>query len=309
MLNSAIVAHRRTLLLVLLATALLGAGCGQRSEPVGALGQTYPVSVQGAGGRPTVLKAKPLRIVALDAGSAELLAALGVGDRLVGIPSGVGTESGRAKAESVSDTGQINVTGVIALDPDLVVATQTTDQLDLARIERESGAAVYVQPAASIVNVEEGAIDLGFLVGAPASARQLVGRIQRRVAAVEARLQAAAPVSVFVDTGFFITVPERSLLGDLVKHAKGESIAGATPGAGPFPLADLRQANPQVFLATSDSDVTLASLRDNPVTAELRVVRKRRLEIVPSALVTRAGPRVAAALEAVARALHPDAFK
>jgi ABC-type Fe3+-hydroxamate transport system substrate-binding protein len=31
--------------------------------------------------------------------------------------------------------------------------------------------------------------------------------------------------------------------------------------------------------------------------------------IVPAALVTRAGPNVAAGLEAIARALHPDAFE
>jgi ABC-type Fe3+-hydroxamate transport system substrate-binding protein len=37
-------------------------------------------------------------------------------------------------------------------------------------------------------------------------------------------------------------------------------------------------------------------------------VRKERVVIVPANLVTRAGPRVAQGLEAIARALHPDAF-
>lgn len=301
-----VVRRPRLLACALIAAALLGAGCGERSEPLGSLAQTYPVSVQGAGDRPTVVKAKPQRIVALDAGSAELVAALGVGKRLVGVPSGV-----RAKGaqETVSETGQVNVADVISLKPDLVVATQTTDQLDLARIQRETGAAVYVQPAASIANVEQGAVDLGTLVGAPAEARQLVGRIQRKVASVTARLQGVRPVSVFVDTGFFITVPERSLLGDLVKRAQGESVAGSNPGPGPYPLADLRDANPAIFLATSDSDVTLDSLRANPLTAEIRAVKKKRLEVVPSELVTRAGPRIAAGLEAVAKALHPSAFQ
>jgi cobalamin transport system substrate-binding protein len=304
-----VVSRARLLPCTLAAAALLGAGCGERSEPVGALSQTYPVSVQGAGDRPTVIKAKPLRIVALDEGAAELLASLGVGERLIGIPSGVRIASAKNAAVTVSNTGQINVSAVIALDPDLIVATPTTDQLDLAHAARETGAAVYVQPAASILNVEEGAIDVGSLVGEPARARQLVGRIQRRVASVEARLSETSPVTVFVDTGFFITVPERSLLGDLVKRANGESVAGATPGPGPFPLADLRKANPKIFLSTSDSEVTLASLRANPITAGLRAVKKKHVVIVPSALVTRAGPRVAAGLEEIARALHPDAFK
>jgi ABC-type Fe3+-hydroxamate transport system substrate-binding protein len=38
-------------------------------------------------------------------------------------------------------------------------------------------------------------------------------------------------------------------------------------------------------------------------------VKKRQLKTVPAELVTRAGPRVADGLEAIARALHPDAFR
>ena len=37
-------------------------------------------------------------------------------------------------------------------------------------------------------------------------------------------------VSAFVDTGFFISIPDRSLLGDLIRRAQGESVAGATDG-------------------------------------------------------------------------------
>jgi len=265
--------------------------------------------VQGAGDRPTVLKTRPARIVALDPGSAELLIALGVGDRLVGVPAQLGVPRAKKAREVVRPAGQIELDTLTALKPDLIVATPAIDELELARARSETGAAVYVQPATSIVNVEEAAIDLGFLVDEPAPARQLVGRIERKVAGVEQRLASVEPVSVFVDTGFFITVPERSLLGDLVSKAKGESVAGPTPGPGPFPLADLSGLKPSVYLATSDSRVTLAALRSNPATRELRAVRKKRLRIVPVDLVTRAGPRVAGGLEAIARALHPDAFR
>jgi iron complex transport system substrate-binding protein len=256
-----------------------------------------------------VLKAPPQRIVALNPGSAELLIALGVDKRLVGVPAGLGVR-GAAKAEEVvRPAGQLELDAIVALKPDLIVATPDIDELDLARAGRESHAAVYLQPAASIQNVEEAAIDLGFLVGEAARARQLVAQIERKVAEVERRLAAVEPVSVFVDTGFFITVPERSLLGDLVGRAKGKSIAGSSPGQGPFSLADLSRLNPMVYLATSDSGVTLSALRNNPATARLKAVRKKRLAIVPVALVTRPGPRVADGLEAIAKALHPDAFR
>jgi len=256
-----------------------------------------------------VLRAPAKRIVALDPGSAELIGALGAGGRLVGMPAGARVPQATGAERVVSRTGGIDVDSTIRLKPDLVVATQTADQLDVARIQRATHAAVYIQPAASVRNVEQGAVDLGFLVGEAASGRQLVGKIERQVAAVQEKLAGVEPASVFVDTGFFITVPDRSLLGDLVKLAKGTSVAGPSPGPGPFPLAQLRRADPEVFLATSDSRTGLSSLQRNPATAGLKAVKDKRVVIVPAALVTRAGPNVGAGLGAIARALHPDAFQ
>jgi iron complex transport system substrate-binding protein len=294
---------------LLLAVSLLGAACGERGEPVGALPQRYPVSVHGAGDRPTVLASRPQRIAVLDPGSSELLVALGAGDRLVGVPAGLATGAAKKAQVIVRRTGQLSVDAVVGLEPDLIVATPSVDELDVARAGRESEAAVYVQPDTSILNVEQGAIDLGFLVGEAPRARQLVGRIERRVSGVEQRLADVQAVSVFVDTGFFITVARRSLLGDLVARAKGENIGGDSPGPGPFPLADIARLNPRVYLATSDSRLTLSTLRRNPTIRNVKAIRSGRLEIVSVDLVTRPGPRIAEGLEAVARALHPNAFR
>jgi iron complex transport system substrate-binding protein len=293
----------------LIVAALLGAACGERSEPLGAVAQPYPVSVHGAGDRPTVLKQRAERIIVLDPGPAETLLAMGVGPRLVGVPDGLARGDARSASEVVRRTGQVDVDAVVRLKPDLIVATSTIDELDLGRAQRESGAAVYVQPDNSILNVEQGTIDLGFLTGEAARARQLVGKIEVQVAQVEDRMTQVAPVSVFVDTGFFITVPERSLLGDLVRIAKGESIAGTSPGQGAFPITDIVKANPDVYLATSDAGVTLAGLREHDGLRRIKAVRKHRVEIVPVGLVTRPGARVGEGLMAVAKALHPDAFR
>ena len=165
-----VVRFLRLLPCALLLAALAGAGCGERGEPLGTLAQPYPVTVHGAGDQPTVLEQQAQRIVALDQGSAELIAAVGAGDRLVGVPTGVKIPEAKP-AKVVSRTGTIDVDQTIGLKPDLVVATQTADQLDVARIQRATDAAVYIQPAASLLNVEQGAIDLGFLVGEASEAR------------------------------------------------------------------------------------------------------------------------------------------
>lgn len=297
---------RRTLAVILLAAALAAGGCGERGEPLGVLTQTYPVTVRGAGDQATVLDAAPKRIVALDPGSAELLVALGAGRRLVGVPAGVSADGAE---RVVRATGQIDVEAVGKLDPDLIVGTPSTDRVDISRAERETGAAVYIQPAESIQDVERAALELGFLVGEPVLARRLAGSIRRTTETVDARVQGVRPVTVFVDTGFFITVPERSLLGELVRRAGGENVAGNDAGLGPFDLDELARLDPDVYLATSDSRTTLETLHRNPKTRDLRAVKSGRFAVLPVDLVTWPGPRIGTAYERVAEALHPDAFR
>ena len=84
-----------------------------------------------------------------------------------------------------------------------------------------SGAALYVQPSSSVDDVLRATLELGFLVGEPVAARQVAEQIRTDVAAVEDRIAGLPPRTTFVDSGFFVPVPERSLLGDLVRRAGG----------------------------------------------------------------------------------------
>jgi iron complex transport system substrate-binding protein len=296
---------RRGPLLLAAAAAAFAAGCGERSEPLGEIAQEYPVTVQGAGEEATMIGERPRRIVALDPGSAELVYALAETRRVVGVPAGLARS--RAK-EVVSRTGQVDVDAIVRLEPDLIVASSSTDLLSVSRAQREADAALYVQPSSSVEDVERAVLELGFLVGEPPAARKLVGSIRRTVADVEERVGEVETVTVFVDTGFFTTISSRSLLGDLVRRAGGESVAGETPPDEAFPIRRLVRLDPDVYLATSDSRVTLGSLRRDPIASRLSAVERGRFVVLPSDLVLRPGARVGKALLRVARALHPDAF-
>jgi ABC-type Fe3+-hydroxamate transport system substrate-binding protein len=275
------------------ALLLAGTACGERTEPTGATVRIYPVTVQGAGERPTSLRAAPHRIVALGSGPRRILQALGlekrvakVNDELVGLQL----------------VGEIR-----RAHPDLIVASEDADPLDLARASSATHAAVYVEPGESLDGVERGIDDIGLLSGRPVAARHLSAAITHARRRVAARLSGYSSVSVFVDLGSFGTVGSRTLLGNLVSEARGKDIAGPAPEQGPFPLRQLVKANPDVYLATSESGTTLASLRQNRLTKRLQAVRKGRFGILSSRLVV-PGPSVGSALVDVAKILHPDAF-
>ena len=276
------------------ALLLAGTACGERKEPTGPLVQVYPVTVQGAGERPAVVGGVPHRIVPLGAGPRMILKALGLGARIVHVNDSL--------------VGLPLVAQIRHAKPDLIVASADADPLDLARARSSTHAAVYVEPSGSLDDVDRAIGDIGLLTGKPVAARGLTAKILSARRRVRDRVNGTPVVSVFVDEGGFTTVPIQSLLGDLVREARGMSVAGASPEQGPFPVTRLVKLDPQAFIATSDSGTTLAKLRASAVTKKLRAVHDGRFGVLPARLAA-PGPEVGVALEEIARILHPDAFR
>jgi ABC-type Fe3+-hydroxamate transport system substrate-binding protein len=271
---------------------LTGTACGERSEPTGALVQSYPVTVQGASDKPTVVDAVPKRIVPVGAGPKAVLRGLGLNQRTV----------------AVDDTlvGLPLVDAIRRAKPDLIVASGETDPLDVARARSATHAAVYVEPGSSVGNVVQAIGDIGLLTGRAVQARRLTARIEAKRRAVAKAVAGSPLVSVFVDTGGNSTISTRTLLGDLIELAHGKSVAGASPEQGPFPAARLRELDPDAYLATAGSGVTLKELRARAGVKRLRAVRSGRFAVLPPEATT-PGPQVGDALEQVARILHADA--
>ena len=299
---------RRVYALALVTAALLAVGCGERAEPLERDLEAYPVAVRGAAEEETSLERRPERIVALTAGAADLLVALGAGDRLVGVPSGWSGAGAASAAEVVLPSGAVDAEAMSATDPDLIVASPENDDARLAAAEGATGAAVYVQPSNSVEAVARSAVELGLLAGEPVRGRLLARRLRHDVDAVGARVAGRSRVRVFVDTGFLVTVPPDSLVADLVRHAGGDAIGEDVSGLRPLAACRLLALRPDVVLRVLEAGSTAPSpegtLRRCPGAAPVpRVAR------VPAEVAAEPGPRIGAAVAAIARALHPDAFR
>ncbi len=274
------------------AVLLLATACGERSEPTGRNVRLYPVTVQSAGDRPVVATAPARRIAVLDSAAEAILRGLGVGRRIVMAPP----------------ANRIDFTALRRARPDLIVASETADLRDLSRAASVTHAAVYTAPGDSIRHVEQAITQLGLLVGKPVAARAAVRRIEAQRRAVERRVATAPLVSVFVDTGFFTTVSDQSLVGEMLREAHGRNVAGAAAQGGGVDASDLAQLDPDVYLATSDTELTLADMRRNPRTRKLRAIKEGSFFLVDAALL-QPGPEVGAGLTEIARLLHPNAFR
>lgn len=272
---------------------LLGAtACGERSEPTGVTAPLYPVTVQSANDRSVVATEPARRIAVLDPPAEAILDELGVGSRIV----------------MRAPTGRVDFAALRRLHPDLIVASGDASLRDLSRAASVTRAQVYTAPGDSIHQVEHAITQLGLLAGAPIAARALVRRIETQRRAVDTRIARAPRVTVFVDTGFFTTVSDQSLIGDVLREAGGTNVAATAADAGPVEISELLRLDPDVYLATSDTEVTLMDLRKDPRARKLRAIRLGHFAVVNIDLL-QPGPRIGEGLAEVAHLLHPNAFR
>jgi ABC-type Fe3+-hydroxamate transport system substrate-binding protein len=265
--------------------------CGERSEPTGPTAPLYPVTVQ-SDDRPLVARGPARRIAVLDQGARAIVRGLGVAGRIVLPPP----------------HGRIDYDALRRARPDLVVTTEDLGDGAVDRAAAVTRAEIYTAPSDSMRQVERAIAEVGLLVGRPLAARRLVRRIETERRLVAVRLTHARSVRVFLDTGFFTTVSDQSLIGDVLRQAHATNVAGALAQSGPVDPGELLRLDPAVYLATSDALVTLRDLRRNPKTRRLPAVRAGRFHVVDASLLE-PGPQVGDGLLEVARLLHPNAFR
>jgi iron complex transport system substrate-binding protein len=292
---------------LLLALALVSTSCGFKHEPLGNL-PAFPQTVRDGLNREIHIDTAPKRIVSLDPGMTSALYSIGAGDLAVG---GSGQETYPAAAVKLPDMltgdGQIDVKAVRHATPDIVLVpaslAPTTD--DANKLQLRVAATVYVVRATTVAGVMDDIASLGLMTDNAEQARVVATRIQFAVDAVTAAVASQPRVKTFVDVGLRYTIEPGAMPSDLIRLAQGENVAAEVNPSGPFSIADLTAAAPEVYLST-EQGATLADLRRNKKLAQLPAVQQKRVVEIPQATLYEDGPRVGEALAAIARALHPD---
>ena len=209
---------------------------------------------------------------------------------------------------------RVDIERVIGYNPDLVLATgaqrqQVTPQL------RQRGLKVITLDPKNLENVFDNILLVGRATGQTAAAEKLVADLKARVEQIESRVrQTGTRPRVFfeLDKSLF-TVGPGSFIHDLIVRAGGENIAGDADR--PYPqlsLEVLLQRDPEVIIITDIGQYggeTPESVRARPGWQSVSAVRNNRVVPINPDLVNRPGPRIVDGFEAIARALHPEAFR
>lgn len=270
-------------------------------------------------GREVTLPGPPARIVSLVPSVTEILFALGAEDRLVGRTDYC--EFPPAARDKPSVGGMVNpsLEALVALRPDLVIATdegnreETFQQLARLRIP------TYLVHATRLEALLDEIARLGRLTGRPDAVAPLTEALTRRVDAVRRAVAPwPRPRVLYVIWPEPLIVPGReSLLTELIEIAGGDSVTREERQAYVrFSIEAAIARAPQVIVladhASANGGVSGAG-RPEPEKwrrfTSVPAIRAGRLHSVDLSILHRYGPTVVDGLESLARLIHPEAFR
>jgi len=259
------------------------------------------------------LQAEPQRIVSLTPSHTEILYALGLGDRVVGVTTFCDYPEEAKSKEKVGTFAEIALEKVVGLEPDLVLATSLHTQAAAPAL-RERGLTVIVLEATNVESTLSQIVTIGRATGRSAEAQALVDDLRTRLDAVAAKVaRADKKPRVFWELDpMLYSAGKDSFVDGLITLGGGDNVGTRLEGEWPqFNLEALIAADPEVIvLADHGFGETADTVKARPGWSGLAAVKNGRIiEVDDINLVSRPGPRVAEAVEYIAQQLHPDLFE
>ncbi len=264
-------------------------------------------------GRDVALAAPPKRIVSLVPSVTEILYALNAESLLVGVTDFCDFPPEARRQPKVGGMVAPSLEAIVALRPDLVIATNEGTREDTFTQLSRVGVPVYLVAAHHVADATSLIRRLGELTGREGAAGQLVARLEQRIEAVKkAVLTRGRPRVLYVLWPEPLIVPGRdAIVTELIGLAGGRSLTADDADAWPrYSLEAAVAKSPEVILLANHGAGTGAvSMEKWQRLASLPAVKAGRLISVNGDLMHRYGPRLVDGLEQLARAIHPEAFR
>ncbi|AEV28164.1 ABC-type Fe3+-hydroxamate transport system, periplasmic component [Sphaerochaeta pleomorpha str. Grapes] len=297
--------------LLIICIALLSSNLALFSQPqaeVKNVGQTYIDSL----GNEIALLPTPMRIVSLAPNVTETVAALGALDRLVGRTDYCNFPAEVASLPSIGTLYNPSVEKLIALRPDLVLASSfVSDQL-ITALQKASIKVVCINKQESFEGTYALIEDIALIIGKEAEGQRLVDSMKRNVAKVlEASKDLSKPrVYYMVDFGSFDgTATGDTFISQMITMAGAINIAqDATKWT--YSKELLVKQNPDLIIVSprwgETAEETLSLFSTTKPYSDLSATKKGAFILVDSDMLSRQGPRSADALIALTKAIHPE---
>jgi iron complex transport system substrate-binding protein len=262
-------------------------------------------------GRRVVIPDVPTRIVSLAPNITEVLYALNLGDRIVGVTRFSDYPKEAKQKPKVGTYVNFNIEKIVALKPDLIIATYGGNpKAAILRLEK-LGFAIYVTKARNVKDVLSMMENIGMITDTRERAVRIVNRLKKRIKTVTDRVRDAPRPLVFLQINAkpLMTVGAGSFHDQVIELAGGRNLAGGSSVRYPqYSIEDVLQREPDyILISTMDRAGLFEQQKADWMRWEsIPAVRNDRICFIDSDLIDRASPRIVDGLEEMAKLIHPE---
>ena len=302
----------------LLSDFLLACTPSATEEPAPATGKAdLPIEVMDQTGRLVKVSEMPEKIISLAPSNTEILYALGLEDKLVGVTEYCDYPEAAKQKPQIGGFSTVDIERVVDIEPDLILATNIHKKEVIPQLER-LGLTVLALDPKTIDEVLVAISLIGQCTGRNEAASQLVTEMQNRIKVVTdktAALPEAQRPKVFYITWHdpLMTPGSETRHNELIVKAGGTNIARELTGYAGISLEAVIQANPEVLIAGvgmgTGKELPFQFVKTEPRLENTDARRNHRVYKIDVDLAGRPGPRIVDALEKFAEFIHPELFK
>jgi iron complex transport system substrate-binding protein len=265
-------------------------------------------------GRRMAIPLNVQRVVSLAPNLTETIYALGMEEKLAGDTTYCDTPPAAKGKPHIGSAQEPSLEAIVALHPDLVLATTSINRPETADALLKIGVPVYTSDPHTIAGMLGATAMIAELMGASEQGVALVAQLQKRLDALHATLQdqPMAHVLFVVWEDPLISIGQNTFIADALRWAGAESIIVANQNWPQVSMEEVVRLQPEYIVLTSDhlaaeTHEHVNNLRDKPTWRELRAVELGHV-VMASDEFTRPSPGLVGAIESLAHELHPEVF-
>ncbi|HZS79375.1 MAG TPA: ABC transporter substrate-binding protein [Ktedonobacteraceae bacterium] len=309
----------RFLLLLLFALLLSACGGGSNTGSSTPAPTATPTQALDAYGTPiTFPSTAPQRIVSLVPSTSEILGALHLDARVVGVDYYTDYPADLTKLTKVSDVnGKYNVEQIVQLKPDLVLSYgQDTKQYDSQLTSL--GLHVVDLPSTNLTGILHEILVVGRLTFTQSTANVVVNQLQQQINQVKSAVAGSTAPKVMIELddstpGKPYVFGGSSFGDELLQDANGIDVFHDNSSNGGFPQVTdeaIISANPQYIFLTEDPQYggNVNAVYKRPNWGSIAALQMHHVYHLNASLIGRPGPRLVEGLRCIAQVIHPDKF-
>jgi iron complex transport system substrate-binding protein len=276
--------------------------------------QPTPGNVVDGLGRIITIEKIPQRIVSLSPGNTEILFALGLDDKVVGVTEYCNYPLSAKNKPKVGGFSTIDIEKVVSLEPDLVLASNIHSKTVIPALEKLGLTVVALTPT-SLPQVLDSITLAGKITGQDKQASELVRTLRSRIEGITDETLTLPPNQVprvlyITWHDPLMTAGTGTLANDVISSAGGQNIAFDISGDKTIDLETAVYRDPQIIIVSvgmgTGEDMPWKYVQTEPRLKNTQASLSNRIYKIDGDLIHRPGPRIVDALEQMTLFIHPE---